>query len=61
MKTIAALVVLTIGSSLRAQSTSMPGRAEREITYQIALGGNSSLIGSGYDTQTGALRALAVS
>jgi len=61
MKSIAALVVLTIGSSLRAQSTSMLGRAEREITYQIALGGNSSLIGSGYGAQTGALRALAVS
>lgn len=61
MKTLAALGVLAIGSALQAQSTSMLGRAEREITYQLAIGGNSSLIGSGYGAQTGALRALAVS
>lgn len=45
----------------RAQSTSTLGRAERAVSYEIAVGGNSSLIGSGYGEQTGALRALRVS
>jgi hypothetical protein len=55
-----ALLVLACAAA-RAQSTSTLGRAERRVSYEIAVGGNSSLIGSGYGEQTGTLRALRVS
>jgi hypothetical protein len=58
-KAIALLVIA--GAAARAQSTSTLGRAERRVIYEIAVGGNSSLIGSGYGEQTGTLRALRVS
>lgn len=58
-KAIALLVVA--GTAVRAQSTSTLGRAERGVSYEVAVGGNSPVIGSGYGEQTGTLRALRVS
>jgi hypothetical protein len=57
-----ATLLFFAGATLaHAQSTSTLGQAEARTSYQIALGGSSSLIGSGYGAQTGALRALSVS
>ena len=60
MKT--ATLLFFAGATLaHAQSTSTLGQAEARTSYQIALGGKSWLIGSGYGAQTGALRALSAS
>jgi hypothetical protein len=61
MTKTATLLFFAGATVAHAQSTSTLGQAEARTSYQIALGGNSSLIGSGYGAQTGALRALSVS
>jgi len=60
MRKTGALLML-LAASASAQRTSTLGQVEPEISYEVAVGGNSSLIGSGYGAQTGALRALSVS
>lgn len=61
MTKTATLFVFAGATLAYGQSTSTLGQAEPRISYQIALGGKSSLIGSGYGAQTGALRALSAS
>lgn len=56
-----ALVVVAFAASAHAQRTSTLGHAEPAVTYEVAVGGNSSLIGSWYGAQTGTLRGLRVS
>lgn len=58
MRKTAALFLLVCAAFAQGQRTSTLGRVEREISYQISVGGNSSLVGSGYGEQTGTLRAL---
>lgn len=56
-----ALLLVAAAASARAQRTSTLGRAEPPVSYEVAVGGNSSLIGSGYGAQIGTMRALRVS